>query len=173
MHGMSYFANIRKCLACVRGRACPREVCVCPQDGRPIIPHALAADCPINLHVAGAAMPAAPMPAVIETPLTLHQLWRALHLRAAAFPLQPTAMAIALERRWLRAFERAIKCGGCRYHWGVLTADNPPPLTSREGYFFWTVDRHNDVSVEIGKPAWTHNHAGIEYGVIEPALTPV
>lgn len=65
--------------------------------------------------------------------------WKELHRWALDGNLKTTAA-------WLEAFAAAIPCEDCRIHWAELMAANPPDLSSRETFFAWTVDRHNDVN---------------------------
>lgn len=55
---------------------------------------------------------------------------------------------------WFAIWQAEIPNIGCdcRKHWKELVAANPPDFSSRESFFAWSVDRHNDVNAKLGKP---------------------
>jgi hypothetical protein len=69
------------------------------------------------------------------------ELWAKLHGRALLGADQN-------EMAWLADFARQIPCGACRAHWEKMMVNTPPTLGD---YFAWTVDRHNEVNLKLGK----------------------
>jgi hypothetical protein len=72
-------------------------------------------------------------------------LWQQLHAWAMSADLS-TAGA------WLDRFGRSVPCGDCRRHWTEMVRRTPPDLTNRDSLFAWTVERHNEVNLRLGKP---------------------
>lgn len=77
-------------------------------------------------------------------------LWAELHRRAL------TTNPGADDSAWLEQFARRLPCGECRQHWHDMVRRAPPVWA---GYFRWTVDRHNEVNVRLGKPLLTLEQA--------------
>jgi hypothetical protein len=69
------------------------------------------------------------------------KMWRELH----EYALTVTDLATAVV--WLEGFATRIGCGKCQSHWRELVKANPPTLP----LFDWTVARHNDVNLRLGK----------------------
>jgi hypothetical protein len=88
------------------------------------------------------------------------RLWRELHQWALAFEFASTMSAEA----WLDRFAARLPCGKCRRHWREIVKANPPTFDSADALFAWTVDRHNDVNVTLGKATMTADEARLEYG---------
>lgn len=73
--------------------------------------------------------------------------WRELHIYSLTE--RPTGTARAA---WLANFANSLPCGDCKISWRELTRRKPLPLNATDAEFFkWTVDRHNDVNVKLGK----------------------
>lgn len=68
-------------------------------------------------------------------------LWAELHKRALSVTSD--------DSEWLAKFERRVPCGSCRKHWLEMLQKTPPDWTR---YFGWSVDRHNEINVKLGKP---------------------
>jgi hypothetical protein len=73
------------------------------------------------------------------------QGWFELHPRALLVPTGTDDSA------WLEAFGRRVPCGDCRTHWLEMLARTPPGWGLGFDYFAWTVARHNEVSLRIGR----------------------
>lgn len=72
-------------------------------------------------------------------------LWGNLHRWALSADLtQATA--------WLDGFARTVPCGECARHWLEITRRTPPDLKNADSLFAWTVERHNEVNLRLGKP---------------------
>jgi hypothetical protein len=87
--------------------------------------------------------------------LTPQQLWKQLH--DYAFEVEewtPQKAAHWYKNVWRRRVNEHHGCTGCGSHWSQITGKNPPDFSTREAFYKWTVDRHNDVNVYLGKPIW-------------------
>ena len=71
-------------------------------------------------------------------------LWQKLHQRALAHRGEDAA--------WLAKFETSVPCGNCRKNWKEMMQRTPP---NWDDYFAWTVARHNEINVKLGKPTIT------------------
>lgn len=60
--------------------------------------------------------------------------------------------------RWKQKIPNSRTCP-CKKNWAILDKANPPDFTSPDSFFFWGVDRHNDINAELGKPILTHEEA--------------
>lgn len=76
------------------------------------------------------------------------KLWAELH-RFAATIAEP--IDVAATERWLAEFAKRLPCGDCKTHWKRMIAATPPDFSSREAFFGWTYDRHDEVNVRLGK----------------------
>lgn len=83
-------------------------------------------------------------------------LWTLLHTYAHGFPDTPAERDIEAARSWLTAFNEIVRenSTGCRcaQHWDAILRDEPPDLTSRAHFYWWTVAVHNQVNARLGKP---------------------
>lgn len=75
------------------------------------------------------------------------KLWKMLHQYAVAWNGNAEDATAFLSK-----FMRYIPCGTCRRGWREILVATPPDLSSKEGFFAWTVARHNEVNVKLGKP---------------------
>lgn len=69
-------------------------------------------------------------------------LWADLHATAKAGELTP---------EWLADFALRIPCGICRAHWLQMIAEHLPRYDDQ---YQWSVERHNEVNVRLGKAVW-------------------
>ncbi len=95
---------------------------------------------------AAPAAPISPPPFVGDGPA----LWAELHRRALAHQGGKDDTA------WLREFALKLPCGHCRVHWHATVHENPPDW---KNYFAWSVDRHNEVNAQLGKPGFSQSDA--------------
>jgi hypothetical protein len=144
------------CRQTTREPAC-NGACPCPRDGRDVIAHAKWLFCPAWLFGTGVApegwdaLPQVkageaptPEPPPDLTPL-YHALWAELHAAGKA------ATSVASFARYVREdFTPRIPCGPCQARWRGLLERMPPEQAADP--FAWTVDAHNAVNVELGKP---------------------
>jgi hypothetical protein len=115
--------------------------CPCIVDGRDIIDHAAAADCPRGLHEPGEEMPKMPRGMLWhELP---QSLWHELHVWAMT-----TTATAAEAQSWISSWFARVPCGVCKSHWQKWYPMNPPTLP----LFDWTVNAHNVVNAQLGKP---------------------
>lgn len=81
-------------------------------------------------------------------------LWRSLHFIALGYPAQPTADDIAQYRQFFVGLANVIPCSKCadnyKRHLKELPIDDF--LTDNDKLFAWTVEIHNIVNHELGKP---------------------
>lgn len=142
------------CLRCKKrgGKACSI-------DGVDIIAHRYV-DCPEGLFGAGGFVPEGAMVRRAELLREFKaqqiqregpKLWRELHEWALAFKTTSIIDAV-IAHDWLSRFANRVPCGDCRLHWRAMVDRSPPPFTSAEDLFFWTVDRHDETNVMKGKP---------------------
>jgi hypothetical protein len=98
-------------------------------------------------HPANPSMPGAPFPA--DGPA----LWAGLHLMALLVDKPGTAHQKHARRDLLpylrTGFAESLPCGACRQDWLRMLADTPPDFGK---FFEWTVNRHNEVNLRLGKP---------------------
>ncbi len=70
-------------------------------------------------------------------------VWATLHRRALTWDAGD-------DSAWLVAnVNGAIPCGTCRTHWAQVLQKNPPRWGD---YFAWSVEAHNAVNAQLGKP---------------------
>lgn len=74
------------------------------------------------------------------------KLWRFLH--ESALIGDP-----AKARELARSMTLKVPCGECKAFWTQHVEANPPPTTSRDDLFAWTVAAHNAVNAKLGKLA--------------------
>ena len=83
-------------------------------------------------------------------------LWAMLHAYAHTYPDAPTPVDVERATAWLGHFDSAVAAAStgcnCRKHWQAITTQQPPDLTSRTAFYWWSVMVHNSVNVRLGKP---------------------
>lgn len=92
------------------------------------------------------------------SPSTGRALWLLLHSYAHALPdgpLSPDQAAHA--RAWLSSFDEAVRLASagscpCHQHWAAIRTANPPDLSTRQTFYWWTVHVHDQVNARLGKP---------------------
>lgn len=78
--------------------------------------------------------------------------WAELHRR-------PFEVAVLPDWDWLIKFGQSIPCGDCKRKWLELVRQTPPDFSTVDGYFNWTVDRHNEVNRLLDKLVITYERA--------------
>jgi hypothetical protein len=159
--------NIHLCQGCPHRQQRCAGPCPCTIDGRDILDHAAAGDCPKGYFGAPGEMPPrgarppGPQPAELLAELNrpLRELWAEIHNR-------PRAMKdAAAELSFLNDLVPArLPCGECRREWIAAMNRTPKDFSNPETYFAWTVDRHNEVNVRLGKPVVPLAEARCLYG---------
>ena len=149
----SFTDRIKICHRCPNRQDPCHGPCPCLSDGRDIIDHAKAGDCPLGRYTAGAntgPSAVAPLPDASTAWITTHgrELWAELHDRPDA------------DAAYIADFIRRIPCGECRGHWLQILAEHPPRFGDE--WFDWTVQVHNAVNAHLGKPQTTPAEARID-----------
>jgi hypothetical protein len=103
-------------------------------------------------------------PQLIQIKLTTQQLWERLHRYSWDVDEWNPSKAKQWYRDWKRLVNKHYGCTGCGSHWSEITAKHPPDFTSRESFFSWTVDRHNDVNERLSKPFVSLEIAIVKWG---------
>jgi hypothetical protein len=86
----------------------------------------------------------------LESINAYHRHWLALH----RYPIDVAEWHHETAYEWYSKWcdEIPSTVCTCKKNWLALTERFPPDLTSRRSFFWWTIDRHNDVNREKGKP---------------------
>lgn len=82
--------------------------------------------------------------------MTYHELWAELH----EFALKATEIQWKNKHKWFNKWLNSvpnINCS-CGENFRILIKQYPPDFRSREQFYNWSVDRHNDVNATLGKP---------------------
>ena len=83
--------------------------------------------------------------------------WHTMHLVALGYPTEPTYAEIRAAKEFYESFVHLIPCPTCKLHYADNIKNNPvtPSLDSRKDLFQWTVNMHNMVNRQLGKPEYT------------------
>jgi hypothetical protein len=119
--------------------------CPCHFDGRDIIDHAKAGECPAGFYPALDSLPEGADTSVAETTAWGPLLWERLHTLANA------------DDAWFMAWRQQIPCGPCANGFADIIEEMPPVYG--DGWFAWTVAAHNAVNRTLGKPEMTVEEA--------------
>lgn len=150
---MSYTFNISCCLRCQNRQKVCKGPCACTLDGKDIVAHAKAADCPLGLHRAVEA------DSVVKVMSLTARLWIELHLWALV--ADEANSPISEKTEWMEAWALKVpSCGECRQWWATWYAANP--LDSNHT-FAWTVKAHNAVNVKLRVKVWDVEIARAHY----------
>ncbi len=90
------------------------------------------------------------------------QAWKLLHIGALSYSKVPDEKEKILMNDYLTNFaDGTMLCEECRAHWKEMVAKSPPgdALNSRDKLFKWTVDRHNEVNLRLGKQPYSYGEA--------------
>lgn len=94
--------------------------------------------------------------------------WDKIH----AYPVTVPVWNPDAARQWYEQWVTEIPPGcGCGEKWRKLTERWKPDFSSREAFFSWGHDRHNDVNQELGRPGVSLEFAKIEHGWQQPQIT--
>ena len=86
--------------------------------------------------------------------------WHYLHCLALSYSDEPTEHEM---KEYEAFFQNLIlPCAACTIHYRENIKKMPPVLTSRKELFRWTVDLHNLVNQQTGKPEITYEQAATE-----------
>ncbi len=89
--------------------------------------------------------------------------WHFIHSVAIAFPDKPTEEQKKSYQEFFTNLGEVLPCELCNENYNQKIKDNPPPLDTPEKMFEWTVDLHNQVNKQNGKPELTYEQARKEY----------
>jgi hypothetical protein len=83
--------------------------------------------------------------------------WHTIHITALGYPKNPTYTDKKSAKEFYESLQQLIPCPVCRTHYKKHLADVPitPHLDSRTDLFKWTIDIHNRVNKDLGKPLFT------------------
>jgi len=85
--------------------------------------------------------------------------WYFIHYVALNYPLNPTEKDKKSYFQFFASLEHTLPCEGCAFNFGEKMKKYPPKLENRESLFNWTVDMHNSVNKENGKPEISYEKA--------------
>lgn len=87
--------------------------------------------------------------------------WHTIHLAALGYPNEPTFAEKKAAKEFYESFQHMIPCPVCKLHYQKNLKENPitPSLDSRKDLFRWTVNIHNIVNKELGKPQYTEEQS--------------
>jgi hypothetical protein len=105
------------------------------------------------------AIKSQPKPQPQATPLAAGpRAWHALHSYHQEGEWNP-AKAQAFYLQWLKTIP-SYGCS-CASEWTAITKLHPPVFDSKEAFFVWGAERHNDVNRKLGKPEITIEQARV------------
>jgi hypothetical protein len=83
--------------------------------------------------------------------------WHTMHLVALGYPNEPTYAEKRAAKEFFESFTHLIPCPTCKIHYADHLKEMPltPSLDTRKDLFKWTVDMHNLVNKDLGKPQYT------------------
>lgn len=87
--------------------------------------------------------------------------WHTMHISALGYPQKPSYNQKKAAKEFYEALVFLIPCPICREHYSQFLQQNPvaPSLDRREDLFKWTVDLHNSVNKQLGKPRFTESES--------------
>jgi hypothetical protein len=83
--------------------------------------------------------------------------WHTMHLVALGYPNTPTYAEKRAAKEFYESLIHLIPCPTCKIHYADHLKNMPitPSLDSRKDLFQWTIDIHNRVNKDLGKPLYT------------------
>jgi hypothetical protein len=85
--------------------------------------------------------------------------WKFIHYVACAYPENPTHKDKIDYYIFFNSLENVLPCPFCAENYKKKVEKNLPNLNSRKELFEWTVDIHNSVNREHGKPELSYEDA--------------
>lgn len=105
--------------------------------------------------------------------------WHTMHLVALGYPTAPTYSEKKAAKEFFESLQHLIPCPLCKLHYQGHLKELPisPSLDSKQDLFKWTVDIHNRVNKDLGKPIYSEVDAIQFYHSLgargrSPVLTP-
>ena len=87
-----------------------------------------------------------------------HQ-WNMLHTIAMAYPDNPDDNRKKSTLGYLHGMCDNLPCPGCSHHCNEYLNAHPPKIESKQKFFEYTVDFHNEVNRRLQKEEWTYSRA--------------
>jgi FAD-linked sulfhydryl oxidase len=83
--------------------------------------------------------------------------WHTIHLVALGYPNAPTYSEKKAAKEFYESLQHLIPCPVCKLHYQAHIKELPltPNIDSKKDLFKWTVDLHNRVNKDLGKPQYT------------------
>uniref|UniRef100_A0A6C0HEJ8 thiol oxidase n=1 Tax=viral metagenome TaxID=1070528 RepID=A0A6C0HEJ8_9ZZZZ len=83
--------------------------------------------------------------------------WHTMHILALGYPNTPTYAEKRAAKEFFESLQHLIPCPVCRHHYTDYLKENPltPSLDTRKDLFTWTINLHNTVNKQLGKPEFT------------------
>lgn len=92
-------------------------------------------------------------------------MWFSIHFVAQDYPLEPSQEDVTSYKVFFENLWKVLPCYKCGVNYKRHLKELPidPYLESRESLFAWTVELHNIVNSELGKPLMTLDEAKAKY----------
>lgn len=83
--------------------------------------------------------------------------WHTMHIVALGYPNEPTYAEKRAAKEFFESLAHLIPCPTCKMHYADHIKAKPvsPSLDNRKDLFRWTVEIHNLVNKDLGKPEYT------------------
>jgi hypothetical protein len=80
--------------------------------------------------------------------------WMTMHIVALGYPESPSYSEKKAAKEFYEGLQHLIPCPTCKLHYAENLKNLPvtPSLDNRRDLFKWTVDMHNMVNKQLGKP---------------------
>lgn len=89
--------------------------------------------------------------------------WHFIHATVLTFPQNPTEEQVRDYKEYFNALSNILPCELCREEFKKKLNEAPPPYDNADHMFRWTVDLHNQVNQENGKPKLSYEQAQKEF----------
>jgi hypothetical protein len=76
-----------------------------------------------------------------------------------SYPQNPTDQDKQNYTAFFRSLQNVLPCPACAENFRAKMEKYPPSLENPQSLFKWTVDMHNSVNAENGKPILSYDHA--------------
>lgn len=86
-------------------------------------------------------------------------LWFFLHTISFNYPENPSFNNKTNYNDFYNTLKNIIPCELCKAHYIKHLETSPPNLSSRNELVKWTIDLHNQVNIEVGKPVYSYEKA--------------
>jgi len=87
------------------------------------------------------------------------QAWHFIHMVALSYPQVATEETKKKYYAFFESLGHALPCPSCSKHYKEKFDKYPPPLENHNRLFEWTVDIHNAVNADNGKPLLSYEEA--------------